>query len=210
MSFEDNIKQAIFSQQTEKTFVDKVLAKDDTKAIQELVKKPKLTRSELLELLYLVASTEAKLVNYSEWERYVILKFFVWIREFTKIAEILYDYQDDLELKEAFCYNCKAYVNLNDKKFEKLPKCSCEKPDLKFKLSLRTKKLLSNNERLLEHDAKFLVDLYLNIARTSLSLSATGFMNTLTNKFEFSYPNQTVTNPTPEKTGFSIFPIKKS
>ena len=42
---------------------------------------------ELLELLYMCIGTEAKLVNLSDWDRYVVLKFFVWIREFIKVVE---------------------------------------------------------------------------------------------------------------------------
>jgi len=83
---EDNITKGIFSGQAEKTFIDKLFAKEDVEKIRELIKKPKLTRSELLELLYLISANEAKLVNYSGWDRYIALKFFVWIREFIKVA----------------------------------------------------------------------------------------------------------------------------
>lgn len=185
MGFEENLQHGLFNTTSEKTFIDKVLAKQDVDKIRELIKKPKLTRSDLLELLYMLSSTESKLVNYGAWDRYVILKFFVWIREFVKVAEMLYDYQDDLKKKENSCKNC------NNTKV----KCTC-KNDLKFTpqivLTEMTKKLLFNNERYIEHNAKFLIDLYLNISRTTLSLGATGFLETLKNKFELAY---TGTNP---------------
>lgn len=157
---EEQIQKSIFSTQTEKTFVDKLLAKDDVNAIRDLIKKKNLTREELLEILYLLSSSESKILNFSEWERYVILKFFVWIREFVKVAELLYDYQDDLKKKIK---------------------------DGTYNMSERTKKLLHNNERLIEHNAKFLIDLYLNIGRTSLSVGASGFMEILKNKYEINY-----------------------
>jgi len=182
--FEDRLAQSLFSGNAEKTFLDKILAKDDVQAIRELIRKPKLSRSELLELLYLISATESKLVNYSAWDRYVILKFFVWIREFVKIAELLYDYQDDLKEKENICIRCSGYIK-NEKKYK--IKCLCEKPVM-YILTERTRKLLDNNERLIEHNAKFLIDLYLNIARTTLSLGGTGFLETLKNKYEISYP----------------------
>jgi hypothetical protein len=67
----------------------------------------------------------------------------------------------------------------------------------------RCKQLLYNNERLIEHNAKFLIDLYLNIGRTTLSLGGTGFLETLKNKYELTYPNQPGlnTSPTENKTG---------
>jgi len=106
MSIEQNLQRGMFGGQAEKTFSDKLFAKEDIKALQELTKKPNLTRSDLLEMLYLMCATEAKLVNYSSWDRYVQLKFFVWIREFVKIAELNYDYEDDLIKKESQCQTC--------------------------------------------------------------------------------------------------------
>lgn len=96
---EQQLSNALFGQQSEKTFIDKILARQDVDALRELIKKPKLTRADLLEILYLLSGAEAKLLNYGEWDRYVILKFFVWIREFIKVAELLYDYQEELEKK---------------------------------------------------------------------------------------------------------------
>lgn len=151
----------MFGKVSEKTFIDKLLARQDTEAIRELIKKPRLKREELLEILYLISGTEAKLLNYGEWDRYVILKFFVWIREFVKIAEMLYDYEDKLKIMEKTG---------------------------EIRITPRARELLDNNQRLIEHNAKFLVDLYLNIGRTSLSVGATGLLEFLKNKFEIAYP----------------------
>lgn len=166
MGFEQDLQNSLFSQNSERTMIDKVLAKEDVNRAKELIKKPKLKREELLEVLYLLAATESKLLNLGEWDRYVILKFFVWIREFIKVAELLYDYQDELKKPE----------NKN-----------------KFQLSDRTKRILENNERLIEHNAKFLIDLYFNICRTTLSLGATGLLELIKNKYEVIYPQQTLT-----------------
>lgn len=161
MSFEQNLNRSLFSGQTEKTFIDKILAKEEVLQIKELVKKERLTRSELLELLYLISGTESKLVNYSEWDRYIILKYFVWVREFIKVAELLYDYEDRLKVKEK---------------------------EGKLTLSGHIKTIFDNCSRLIEHNAKFLIDLYLNIARTSLSIDAKGIEELLKNKYEVVYP----------------------
>lgn len=156
-----NFEAEIFGRQSEKTFIDKLLARQDVDAIRELIKKDGLKRQDLLDMLYLLSSPESKLLNYGEWERYIILKFFVWVREFAKVAELFFDYDDDLKKKEQAG---------------------------KIKLSPRGKQFMDNNRRIIEHNIKFLIDLYLNIGRTSLSLGATGFTEILKNKYEISYP----------------------
>lgn len=177
--FEHSLASSLFSKESEKTSIDKVLARKDIEDIRVLIKKSRLTREELLELLYLISGSEAKLLNYSAWDRYVILKFFVWIREFIKIAEIMFDYTDMLENKE------KAGLLV---------------------LSSRAKKTLDNNKRLIEHNAKFLIDLYLNIGRTSLSVGATGFFELLKNKYELVYPQASASAAQPESSGlFGMF-----
>jgi hypothetical protein len=157
---EDAIARSVLGTNSEKTFIDKILARKDIDEVRDLIKKPRLTRAELLEVLYLLSASESKLYNFSAWERYIIMKFFVWIREFIKVAELLYDYQDDLRKREK---------------------------DGLGQLSPRARKYLDNNERLIEHNAKFLIDLYFMIGRTSLSLGATGFTELLKNKFEINY-----------------------
>lgn len=170
VDFEDKLTSGITGGSRERSFIDKILAKDDVNDIRELIRKPELTRQELLEILYLISGTESKLLNYSEWDRYIILKFFVWIREFIKIAEILFDYEDHL---------ISSHV----------------------KLSPRAKRLLKNNSLLIQHNAKFLIDLYLNIARTSMSIGASAFIELLKNKYEVIYPQQPVTTSVENKGG---------
>jgi len=178
MSVEEGIKNSLFSRDVEKTYIDKLLSRKDVEEVKDLIQKDKLTRSELLKLLYMCLGTESKLVNLSSWDRYVILKFFVWIREFIKIAELMYDYKEYLLKKTKICSNCN---NIDCK-------CGNFKPYLV--LSDRTKQILEHNERMIEHNAKFLIDLYFNLIRTTLSLGGTGFMELLKNKFEMSYPQQ--------------------
>lgn len=172
MGFEQNLEKSLFSKNPEKTLIDKVLARKDAEEIRVLVKKERLSRSDMLQLLYLLSGVESKLMNYGQWERYVVLKFFVWIREFVKVAELMYDLKDKLEKKVSFV------------------------------MSDRTIKVLDNNQLLIEHNIKFLVDLYLNISRTSLSLGATAFMELLNNRYEVVYPNATQPQAI-EKKGFS-------
>lgn len=196
MGFEDTLQSAIFNKQAEKTFIDKLLSKDDSNRVRELISQKSLTRQNLLELLYLLSSTESKLLNYGEWDRYIILKYFVWIRQFIKICESLFDYQDDILKKSNTCFKCnKVYKNVMDGKIILYAKeCTCKDPKPIVVLTDRTKKLLFNTQRNLEHAAKFNIDLYFNIARTTLSIGGTGFLEMLKNKFELSYPQGNLVN----------------
>lgn len=210
-AFEQRLSQEIFAGQSEKTFIDKMLAREDVERIREIIKLPRLSREDLAELLYLLTSAESKLVNYSAWERYVILKYYVWVREFVKSGILLRDYIESLYLKEKSC-KCGGYRNLEKKDSSyltqrKLTKCECSEEDFKpvIVISERAKKLLDNNDRLMEQNIKFLVDLYLNIARTSLSLGATGLMELLKNKYEIVYPQGGLTQPTEEKKEWGLF-----
>lgn len=168
MSFEDAVASQIYQQNQDKSYVDKILAKSEIERTKELQRKENLTRSELLELMYSCLESEAKLVNYSEYDRYIILKYFVWVREFIKIAETVYDIKEDLDNKEKLGI---------------------------YKLKDRTKEIIIKCMRLIEHIAKFLIDIYLNIARTTLSLGATAFTEINRNKFDFSYPQTPGINP---------------
>lgn len=154
---EDQIQKQMFFNNSERSYLDKLLSRTDIDQIREIIRKDVLTRKDLTDLLHLCTSSESKLVNLSEYLRYIILKFYVWLRETISVAELLYDYQDDLE---------------------KLPNG----------LDDQTKQLFSNCMRLMQHNVKFMVDMYLNTTRTTLSLGGSAFFETLKNKYEISYP----------------------
>lgn len=161
-NYEQQVQQGLFANSGEKTYIDKVLSRADINEMRKLMKKEKLERHEVIDLLYLLSSSESKVLNHTSWERYIVLKFFVWIRDFVKTIEQLFDYINDLEKKEA----------------EKL-----------ISISEETKRILTNCERLIQHDSKFLVDLYLNMVRSSLSVNGYAFEKLLTNRAELVYPN---------------------
>ena len=61
----------------------------------------------------------------------------------------------------------------------------------------------------MEHNVKFLVDLYFNLARTTLSKGATGFLEILKNKYEISYPNASEIQTPTETARKGVFGIKR-
>lgn len=197
MTFEQNLQKSIFQQNPEKTYIDKLLSKREIERTKALVSKPDLSRSEVLELLHMCSSAESKLWNLGDWDRYVLLKFFVWIREFVKIAEIMYDNKENMLVKNNTCATCKGYIHEKMKDFNK---CSCLIPIKEVPLSERSLRILDNNEKLIEHNTKFLVELYFNIGRTTLSLGGTGFLELLKNKFEVNYPSNNLASTEENKT----------
>jgi hypothetical protein len=78
----------------DRTFSDKVMSREDIEQVKSLMRKERLGRSEINQLVHACLSAEAKLVNLSEWDRYVINKYFIWISEMLKNIELTYDYED--------------------------------------------------------------------------------------------------------------------
>jgi len=91
-----NFESILFTQNFEKSFIDKILSRQDAERLKELMKKD-LTHDELLELLYLLAGIEIKLTNLDEWNRYLLGKYFVWIREFVFLAENIFEYENKID-----------------------------------------------------------------------------------------------------------------
>lgn len=157
---EEKIQQSMNNRVQDQSLIDKLLAKGESDRLTEIVKKKELSRSEVLELMNLLVGVEAKLVKLDLWQRHVINKFFVWIREFVKTLELLIDVEEEL------------FISINDEDLEKL----------KFK------QMLSAIRTSIEHDVKFLVDVYLNLTRTSLSLgNSNAFNEMLKQKYEVTY-----------------------
>lgn len=194
MSFEEQLENSFFKGPSEKTFIDKMLGRDDVESVRKIISKTQLDREDMMKLLNLLSSNESKLWNYGEWDRYIMAKFFVWIREFVAVAENLYDYKDDLERKTKSCANC------NNRIGDKENPCNCgENFKPVFKLKKDSYQIFNNITRLLEHNVKFLVDLYFNLSRTTLSLGATGLLELLKNKYEVVYPEKGMTQTQPQQ-----------
>ncbi len=92
MMFEDKIEDAVFSTSKEKSWVDKLLAKEDAEKLRRLSRKRELSKEDLSELLYLLTNVELKLSNLTEYDRYLLGKYFAWFRDLVKLCEMLYDY----------------------------------------------------------------------------------------------------------------------
>jgi hypothetical protein len=160
-SFERYLNAKMFQGGGYKTFIDKVLAKENIGKIHDIIIKEELDRKDYLEILYLMSGEESKLLNYSGQERYILLLFFTWIRDLVNIAELIFEYRSYL---------------------------TSAKPGSVGALSVRADRELKNVLHRIEFDIKFLVDVWSQISRTSLSLGGTGLLEILKNKYEITYP----------------------
>lgn len=166
-SFEQVFGQSLFkSQNVEKAYTDKLLSRKEVSEVQELIKKEDLTRSELLELLYLLSSSEIKLANFNDFDRYLLGKFLSWIRDFVSCAEIIYDYEN-------------TYRGLIEENEEAKKDVTVMKEILN---------LMENNRKFILHNIKFLVDIFLYLSRSTLSLSMSAFDSLSKSRFEYAYP----------------------
>lgn len=91
-SFEDALaRQMQYVQNNEKTFIDKLTAKDDVVRMRELHKRLKVSREEVMEMLQLMVGNESKLLNFNEYERYVFGRYFIKIREGFQVDELIWE-----------------------------------------------------------------------------------------------------------------------
>lgn len=103
LGIENQLNAALFQGYGDKSFLDKVFAKEDVTEIKDILKKDELERTDYARLNYLLASTEIKLLNFEESDRYLLGKYLAWIGDFTSAAGILFDYQDEVKTKLLDC-----------------------------------------------------------------------------------------------------------
>lgn len=184
--YESFLNKNILRADSERTFIDKILGRQDSEILRSLMKKEKLTREDISELLYLLSSINSKLSNFNDWDRYLLGKFFVWIREFATLLEEIHDYGKDLHDPETGMIRLMA---------DEKPEIIAQLSDILFKV-----------ENINSHNLKFLVDVFLYLSNSTLSLRATAFDTLTKSKFEYWYPNAPTQEASiPNKGGFNFF-----
>lgn len=177
--FERDVGGMMYRTDEEKTFIDKVLDRKDSERLRNLMLQEELDRSELLELLYIIVSINTKLVNFSDWDRYLLGKFLAWIRDFTTLHEALLDYIDE---------------------YEALPEGHEKRKEIEQILNT-----LYSVRKHASHNLKFLVDIYLYLSNSTLSISAVAFDTLSKSRFEYSYPQRQYTPMQPQRSFLNVF-----
>jgi hypothetical protein len=182
-SYESWLSQTAFRQPQEKSFIDKLLGRKEVYALEQLMKKEELTRSELLDMLYMLTSVELKLANLGEYDRYLLGKYFTWVRDFVALAEFLYDYQSEIN-------NCKFSPEA--------------KKDIEDTLKAIQKTII--------HDVKFSVDIYLFLIRSTMGLTAMAFDTLSKGRYEYEYSGSSgypIQQPQQPSKGSWLNPFKR-
>jgi len=164
---------------SEATSVDKLLDRGKYERLRQLMRIEVLSRKQLLEIMYLLS--EEKLVSFDYYDRYLIGKFFVWVREFAVIGEKYFDIQE----RESKILN-------------ELKKDNSKKEEIKNQEEILNK--INGNLLSIQHTFKFLVDVFLYLVSSTLSLDAVAFENFTKHRIEEIGSERL--RPPPEKTGF--------
>lgn len=181
MPYERGLGQHLYAQDHEKTFIDKVLDRKDSEKLRELMKQDNLTRSELLELLYLIIGINTKLVNFSEWDRYLLGKMLAWVRDFVTKEEELIDYREAVASEKI--------------------------PDIKS--GDEVDRILEQIQKHDEHNIKFLIDIFLYLCNSTLSIKGVAFDTLTKSKFEYHYPDAAYSIQQPKSGVMGFFGGKK-
>src|SRR6056297_3532597 len=81
---EEQLSQATFAKDYEKTKYDKLLAQSEMQRIRELVSKELFNINDISEIMNILVSTEVKLTNFNDNDRYVLGKYLIWVTEYAK------------------------------------------------------------------------------------------------------------------------------
>lgn len=200
-SYEKALSNVMFQERFEKSFTDKLLNKDDNKRLQQLMKKSDLNEDEIHEILHLISTTGNKLVNFNDWDRYLLGKDFAWVREFATQCVNIMNWEEETEQKiEAIeelltpsevdknLDKHDLIVNIIDNIEEE--KSSFDENHLLYKLKVlnETLEIIKRIKQDFIHNFKFMVDVFNYLSSSTLSLGAAAFDKLSTNSFEYHYP----------------------
>lgn len=203
-SFYQDLGRNLFKGESEKSLVDKLLGRQDADKVHALMQKEPLTRSDIEEILFLMTSIDQKIVNYNEWDRYVIVKYFPWIKDYSTLCKtwMLYeeqykngDFDEDFTIEGDI-----KYVDPNTNKVStKQGKVVLEE----------VKKIVYEISKYLQHNLKFLISTFLLLQNSTLSIDGAAFETLTTSRFEYSYPSLPLPQPQERRSVVNMFSKKK-
>lgn len=179
--FYDQLNRAVFHGESEKSFVDKLLGRQDADKLHDLIKKEPLTMSDVEEMLFLMTSIDQKILNYNAWDRYVVVKLFPWVKDFSTVCKTMMRYQQQYETK------------VFDEEFK----------DLAVKIEVL--EIVREINKYLLHNLKFLISVFLLVSNTTLSLDGAAFETLTTSRFEYSYPVMPLPQPQEKRNVLNVF-----
>jgi hypothetical protein len=196
-TYEDYLNRGITRPDTDKSFTDKLLGREDANRLKDLISKDDLTREDLSEILNLISSINSKLVNYSDWDRYALGKYYTWIRSFIKINQEVIKMKDEID---------HSLLILDTQ----LKDVSLSEDDREFILKAKTYYLETNDLVIKTRDfglddSKFIIDVFLFMSNSTMSVSAAAFDKLSSSRYEYSYPVSIPATASPEAQKKSVF-----
>lgn len=197
--FYQNLSKMLFQGESEKSLVDKLLGRQDADKLHALMQKEPLTRSDIEEILFLMTSIDQKIVNYDEWDRYIIIKLFPWVKDYSTLCKtwMLYEEQynqgkfdNDFTKIENFKEEVKVNIKWLDNKEIVKEETKTVKPILE-----ETKRIVAEISKYLQHNLKFLISVFLLVSNSTLSIDGAAFETLTTSRYEYSYPSLPLPQP---------------
>jgi hypothetical protein len=172
--FEKQIGQFAYSGASEKSYVDKLLSKKEVELLKQFMGTEDLTKKQLGIMMHTITSIEVKLANFNEMDRYILGKFFIWIREFIMLSEFTYDYVERLQgIKKGNTVILQPYHFQSKETGEII---------IETIQNIKVQQL---------HNLKFLIDLYLYLLRSTMALGSVTFDSLSKSRYEYEYePSQ--------------------
>ena len=169
-SYEQQLGREMFGRERARSSIDKALATEDVAELKRLISKDNMTKEDFSNLIYHLTSTELKLIKLDGHTQYILLKFFVWVREYVRVAQKFYDVETKLK---GNLNNLFSKEDISGTPQEEVSPIGLD--------------LFDQAKRGVILDAKFMIDVFLGMARSTLSMDAVGFQKTLTESHEIEY-----------------------
>lgn len=193
------LSRQLFTGESEKSLVDKLLGRQDADKLHGLMQKEPLDRSDVEEILFLMTSIDQKIVNYDVWDRYVVVKLFPWVKDYSTVCKTWMLYEDQYK------------KGMFDKDFtivkEKEIKVDGKTKTINQRIVLdETKNIIAEISKYLQHNLKFLISIFLLVSNSTLSIDGAAFETLTTSRYEYSYPSIPLPQPQQRR---SIINFKK-
>lgn len=197
--------RSLFQGETEKSLVDKLLGRGDADKLHKLMQKEPLTKSDIEEILFLMTSIDQKIVNYNEWDRYVIVKLFPWVKDYSTICKtwMIYeeqflrgDFDNDFTQEEEIEIEVQTKEELekykNNPALKEIANHLSDGETKKIKVKVKpileeTKQIVSETTKYLQHNLKFLISMFLLVSNSTLSIDGAAFETLSTARYDYQY-----------------------
>lgn len=208
MAFEEQLAQKMFKEDKEKTYVDKILAKDSIQKIKIILNKEEWVREDIIDLSYLLNTEELKLSNIDDWERDIILKHFLMIEECCRLLECIYEYYENTKKRESTCKTCNLMIKnkITSKKLDSSQSyCACAEPKTEKIFDALAEEQIHKIIHTIRTAIKSTINTHCGIIRSGMSLSALGLKKITDSRYEIAYDQSTVDKTSQSKKGIFGF-----